>query len=76
MAAESNVPYEFPSASALDPARQSHSEGFMKSMDRIALSNALPSIGKDERRGMAAADDDVNPLDEMDVHIAPTESTH
>ena len=62
--------------SALDPARQSHSEGFMKSMDRKALANAFPKIGDKARAGAAAFEDDVNPLDDVDVQVAPMESTY
>ena len=55
-------------ASALDPARQSYSEGFMKSIDRKALASALPKIEPDQNRGAAAADME-NPLDELDVQV-------
>lgn len=64
---EAKVP-EAGSASASDPQRQSYSEGFMKSFDRKALAGALPKISADENRG-AAAQDEVNPLDDLDVEV-------
>ena len=54
-------------ASASDPARQSYSEGFMKSIDRKALAQALPKIDAGQNKGAAA--DMENPLDELDVQV-------
>ena len=48
----------------------------MKSMDRKALANAFPKIGDKARAGAAAFEDDVNPLDDVDVQVAPMESTY
>ena len=54
-----------PVSPALDPQRQSYSEGFMKSIDRKALASQLPLIAAEENK--AAAADNSNPLDELDV---------